>query len=322
MHFLPYVVFITTRLALATVTIFAVATLVFFGMRLLPGNYADIFFVLADDASKAALTEAYGLNKSAFTQYVLWIGRMLEGDFGTSLATGKPVVFEIASRLPLTLELGIIALIFVLFLGMPLGIVSGAFHRSAGSQVGRYSSTILMSIPNFVLGSLFVYLFSINDLWLRAGSWMTIEAGGVLGNFQHVLLPAFTLSVTGLGMVLATTRSSVMGVMGQDHILAAVSRGLTPGVIFSRHIFRNALIPIITIFAIIAGYLLGGTVLVETVFTLDGVGRLIVNSVTTRDYPVVQTGVIFTAAAFVLTNTIADILYGLIDPRVTVKRDG
>jgi peptide/nickel transport system permease protein len=145
---------------------------------------------------------------------------------------------------------------------------------------------------------------------------------GLSANLSYAILPAFTLSITGLGLILATARSSVLGVMGQDHILAAVSRGLSPRAIFSRHIFRNSLIPVITIFAIVAGYLLGGTVLVETVFSLDGVGRLLVNSILQRDYPVVQTGVLLTASVFVLLNTVADILYSLIDPRVAEKSDG
>ena len=313
--------FIAARLGLAAITIAGVATLVFFGMRLIPGSYADLFFPLASEADRNAIAIEYGLDGSAFEQYILWLGKLFQGDFGTSLVTNKPVIDEIAQRLPLTLELGLLALMIIAFIGFPMGIISGMFHKKWTSQVGRHSSTFLMSIPNFVLGSLFVYAFSVNSLGLKAGGWVPLSEG-LLENLRYAILPAFTLSITGLGLVLATTRGSVLGVIGQDHILAAVSRGLTPGSIFSKHIFRNALIPVITIFAIVAGYLLGGTVLVEAVFSLDGVGRLLVNSITRRDYPVVQIGVILTATAFVLTNTIADILYGIIDPRVTEKHDG
>ena len=320
-HLFSYLLFIAARLGLAAITIFGVATLVFFGMRLIPGSYADLFYPLASEEERALISAEYGLDGSAFEQYVLWLGRMIEGDFGTSLVTNNLVIDEIVQRLPLTLELGALALLMIAFIGFPLGIVSGMFHQNRSSQVGRHSSTLLMSIPNFVLGSLLVYLFSVNAWGLKAGGWSPISEG-LLENLRYAILPAFTLSITGLGLVLATARSSVLGVMGQDHILAAVSRGLTPKKIFSRHIFRNALIPVITIFAIVAGYLLGGTVLVEIVFSLDGVGRLLVNSITRRDYPVVQTGVILTATVFVLTNTIADILYGIIDPRVAEQADG
>ena len=314
-HLIAYLFFIATKLGLAALTIFGVATLVFFGMRLIPGSYADLFFPLATEEERAEISAEYGLDGSAFEQFVIWIGKLFQGDFGTSLITNKPVIDEILARLPLTLELGGLALLIIAFIGFPLGIISGLFHRNWTSQIGRHGSTLLMSIPNFVLGTVFVYLFSVYSLGLKAGGWQPLSEG-LWANLQYAILPAFTLSITGLGLVLATARSSVLGVMGQDHILAAVSRGLTPKNIFSRHIFRNSLIPVITIFAIVAGYLLGGTVLVETVFSLDGVGRLLVNSITRRDYPVVQVGVILTATAFVLTNTIADILYGVIDPRV------
>lgn len=320
-HVGAYLIFVAARLGLAAITIFGVATLVFFGMRLIPGDYADLFFPLASEADRTAIAAQYGLDKSAIEQFILWLGRMLEGDFGTSLVTKKPVIDEIFQRLPLSLELGLLALLIIAFIGFPLGIVSGMFNRSAASQVGRHTSTFLMSIPNFVLGSVFVYFFSVYAWGLKAGGWVPWSEGA-WPHLKHAILPAITLSITGLGLVLATARSSTMGVMGQDHILAAVSRGLTPRNIFSRHIFRNALIPVITIFAIVAGYLLAGTVLVEAVFSLDGIGRMLVNAINRRDYPLVQTGVILTAAFFVLTNTIADILYGIIDPRVAEKKDG
>ena len=263
----------------------------------------------------------YGLDKSAFQQYLIWLGKMLQGDFGTSLVTKKPVIDEIVARLPLTLELGGLALLIIALVGFPLGIISGMFNTSKVSQTGRHFSTILMSVPNFVLGALLVYVFSVYDLGLNAGGWVPISES-LTENLRYAILPAFTLSITGIGLVLATTRSSTMQVMGQDHILAAVSRGLQPRHIYGRHIYRNTLIPIITIFAIFTGYLLGGTVLIEAVYSLDGVGRLLVNSINRRDYPIVQTGVILTATVFVLTNTIADLLYGIIDPRVAEKKDG
>ena len=320
-HMFSYLTFVAARLGLAAITIFGVATLVFFGMRLIPGNYADLFFPLASEADRIEIAAEYGLDKSAFEQYIIWLGKMLQGDFGTSLVTKKPVIDEIVARLPLTLELGGLALLIIAFVGFPLGIISGMFNASKISQSGRHLSTILMSIPNFVLGALIVYVFSVYDLGLNAGGWVPISES-LTENLRYAILPAFTLSITGIGLVLATTRSSTMQVMGQDHILAAVSRGLQPRNIYSRHIFRNTLIPVITIFAIFTGYLLGGTVLIEAVYSLDGVGRLLVNSITRRDYPIVQTGVILTATVFVLTNTVADLLYGVIDPRVAEKKEG
>lgn len=310
--------FIAARFVRAALTIFAVATLVFFGMQAIEGSYADLMFPMASPEQKIALAAKYGFDRSPLVQYFAWLKALLQGDFGISLTTQKPVLDELLHRVPLTLELGGIALALIALVGLPLGILAGLFHRSGLSQTGRIGATFLMSVPDFVLGSVCVWLFSAYSLGLKAGGWVPIS-DGIGANLQSALLPAAVLAMTGLGLILATARSGVMGVMGQDHILAAVSRGLTPGTILRRHILRNTLIPVLTLFAIIAGYLLGGAVLVETVFTLDGVGRLLANAISQRDYPVVQAGVILTAAVFVILNMLADLLYAVIDPRIGGK---
>lgn len=316
-----YALFVATRLAGATLTVLGVAALVFFGMRMIPGSYEDIFFILSTPEEKAAIAAQYGLDRPVWEQFALWLGHMAEGDFGTSIVTRRPVAAELLARLPLTFELGLLALLVIALVGLPAGVLAGLRHRSRASQLGRHGSTFLMSVPDFVLGSLAVYLFSAYALGLRAGGWVPLSEG-LLENLRHALLPALTLATTGLGLTVATARASTLGVMSQDHVLAAVSRGLSEGAIFRRHILRNALIPLVTIFAIIAGYLLGGAVLVETIYNLDGVGRLIVDAIASRDYPVVQTGVLLTAGVFVLMNTLADLVYGLIDPRVAERRHG
>lgn len=306
---------VAVRLALAALTIWAVATLVFFGMQLIEGSYIDVFFPLATPEQKAQLTAEYGLDGSAVQQYIGWLRAMADGNFGTSLVTKEPVLNELVRRLPLTLELGVLALIITAFVGFPLGVLAGLKDKSVLSQSGRVGATLMMSIPDFVMGSFCVWLFSAYALGLKAGGWSPISEG-LIENLRYALLPAIVLSLTGLGLILATARSGVLQVRGQDHVLAAVSRGLTPGTILKRDILRNTLIPVLTLFAIIAGYLLGGAVLVETVFNLDGVGRLLAKSIGQRDYPVVQIGVILIAAVFVLLNAIADLLYAVIDPRI------
>lgn len=306
---------VAVRLALAAITIWAVATLVFFGMQLIEGNYIDVFFPLATPEQKVQLTAKYGLDGSAVQQYIGWLRAMADGNFGTSLVTKEPVLNELVRRLPLTLELGVLALIIIALVGFPLGVLAGLKDKSVLSQSGRVGATLMMSIPDFVMGSFCVWLFSAYALGLKAGGWSPISEG-LIENLRYALLPAIVLSLTGLGLILATARSGVLQVRGQDHVLAAVSRGLTPGTILKRDILRNTLIPVLTLFAIIAGYLLGGAVLVETVFNLDGVGRLLAKSIGQRDYPVVQIGVILIAAVFVLLNAIADLLYAVIDPRI------
>jgi peptide/nickel transport system permease protein len=306
---------VAVRLALAAATIWAVATLVFFGMQLIEGSYIDVFFPLATPEQKLQLTVEYGLDGSAVQQYLGWLRAMADGNFGTSLVTKQPVLDELVRRLPLTLELGVLALLIIAVVGFPLGVLAGLWDKSALSQSGRVGATLMMSIPDFVMGSFCVWLFSAYALGLKAGGWAPISEGQG-ENLRYALLPAIVLSLTGLGLILATARSGVLQVRGQDHVLAAVSRGLTPGTILRRDILRNTLIPVLTLFAIIAGYLLGGAVLVETVFNLDGVGRLLAKSIGQRDYPVVQIGVILIAAVFVLLNTLADLLYAVIDPRI------
>lgn len=303
------------RISLAILTILAVATLVFFGMHLIEGSYEELFFPLASPEERQILAARYGLDEPLLTQYVVWLGNAVQGDFGMSLATRRPVLDELLRRLPLTLELGLIALAFIVCIGIPCGILAGLFFRSRLSQAGRIGAMLMMSVPDFVLASFCVWLFSSYSLWFRVGGWVPLSEG-LAANLQYGLLPGFVLSLTGLGIVLATTRSSVLQVMAHDHVLAALSRGLGPGATLRRHILRNAVIPILTLFAIVAGYVLGGAVLVETVFNLDGVGRFLVNAIASRDYPVVQAGVIFAASVFVLLNLVTDLLYSLIDPRI------
>ena len=306
---------VAVRLALAAATIWAVATLVFFGMQLIEGSYIDVFFPLATPEQKLQLTAEYGLDGSAIQQYAGWLHAMADGNFGISLVTKEPVLDELLRRVPLTLELAVLALAVIAVIGFPLGVLAGMKDKSALSQSGRAAATLMMSIPDFVMGSFCVWLFSTYALGLKAGGWSPLSEG-LAENLRYALLPAIVLSLTGLGLILATARSGVLQIRGQDHVLAAVSRGLKPGAILRRDILRNTLIPVLTLFAIIAGYLFGGAVLVETVFNLDGVGRLLAKSIGQRDYPVVQAGVILIAAVFVLLNTIADLLYAVIDPRI------
>jgi peptide/nickel transport system permease protein len=316
-----YALYIGTKIALAALTSFGVTTLVFFGMRAIPGSYADLFFPLLSAQERVSIGHQLGLDASPVEQYIRWLLRIAHGDFGISVATGKPVLDEIFTRLPLTVELGGLALLIIIFVGMPFGIMAGMFPTSLVSRSGRLGGTFLMSLPDFVFGSVLLYLFSRSSLWFSAGGWVAPDKG-IVENLRHAVLPALALSTTGLGLILSTTRGSVLTVLGQDHILAAVARGLRPEMIFSRHVLRNALIPIVTLLAIIAGYLLGGAVIVENVFNLNGVGRLLVNSIGNRDYPVVQAGVILTSSIFVLLNTLADIAYGFIDPRVLRRGNG
>lgn len=304
--------------AMAAATILAVATLVFFGMQMIEGTYEELFFPLASPEQRAEIAAARGLDGSQWDRYVAWLSHAVRGDFGTSLVTGRPVIDELAARLPLTLQLGLIAIGFILLIALPLGLLAGVFFRSRLSQTGRLGGMALMSLPDFVLGSFVLWFFSRQDLWLRAGGWQPLSEG-LLPNLQHALLPGFVLAATGIGIVLATTRSAAMQTLAQDHVLAAVSRGVPSGRLVRRHVVRNAMVPVMTMGGIVAGYLLGGAVIVETVFTLDGVGRFIVSSIAARDYPVVQAGVIFVAGVFVIINLIIDLMYALVDPRIGAR---
>jgi peptide/nickel transport system permease protein len=308
------------RLLSALVVLLGASILIFAAVRSLPGDFAQIVLgPLSDEAQRAELRETFGFDRSLPEQYLLWLGNAARGDFGVSLASQQPVVDELLSRLPVTALLAAMAMLLTIAIGIPLGVYAGT-HASTGrgGVATRIVSTIGISFPEFVLGCLVVFLFSRFSLGLSVGTFVspTADFGGGL---VSLLLPAIVLSIFCVAATARTTRDAVMNVLVEPHIAASVARGERKWFIVRHHVLRNALIPVLTLTATITAALLGGTIIVERVFNVPGIGSYLVLALDRRDYPVIQTTVLLATAVFVLSSLIIDVLTGIIDPRVSVE---
>ncbi len=309
--------YLLPRLAAMIVTLLGVSVLVFLSLRLIPGGYADILLgPFVTPAAREAISQRYGLDQPLALQYLRWLLALLQGDFGVSMVTRQPVIDEFIRRAPVTLELALIALGLALSVGLPLGVWSGIRQGGRrGVDMARLVGALGASVPDFVLGSVLIFVFSVWSLWFRVGGYVPFGVDPV-GNLQTMLLPGMTLALFGIALVLRTTRDAVLRVMTEGYITAAVARGEHPRDIVRRHILRNAAIPVVTVVTTYFGFLLGGAVVVEVLFSVPGFGLYIFNGLLNRDYAIVQAGVLLAAVAFVTINMLADFLYAVIDPRV------
>ncbi|CAX62048.1 MULTISPECIES: ABC transporter permease [Erwinia] len=307
---------ICKRLLLAIPTLFLVSIMVFSLQKLLPG---DPVLAMAgeerDPAVIAQLREQYHLNDPLPTQYLYWLGNALRGDLGTSLRTQEPVTALIASKLPVTLELSLLAMIVALVVGISMGIIAAVRKNSWVDHTTNFVALSGISVPHFWLGILLILLFSVHLQWLPASGYVSLSES-LSQNLKTLLLPALVLG-TGLAATLMRhTRASMIAVLKADYIRTARAKGLLPNKVILKHAFRNALVPVITLTTLLFGELLGGAVLTEQVFTLPGFGKMIVDAVFNRDYAVVQGVVLVVAIGFLLLNLLADVLYVLINPKM------
>ncbi|WP_343553396.1 ABC transporter permease [Pantoea sp.] len=307
---------IVKRLLLAIPTLLLVSIMVFALQKLLPG---DPVLAMAgeerDPAVIAQLRAEYHLDDPIPTQYFSWIGNALTGDLGMSLRTKEPVTSLIASKLPVTLELSLLAMIIALVIGISMGIIAAVRKDSWVDHTTNFVALSGISVPHFWLGILLILLFSVHLQWLPASGFVPISED-VAQNLKTLLLPALVLG-TGLAATLMRhTRASMISVLKADYIRTARAKGLLSGKVVLKHAFRNALMPIVTLTTLLFGELLGGAVLTEQVFTLPGFGKMIVDAVFNRDYAVVQGVVLVVAIGFLLLNLLADVLYLLINPKM------
>ncbi|MFH8132686.1 ABC transporter permease [Pantoea osteomyelitidis] len=307
---------ILKRLLLAIPTLLLVSIMVFALQKLLPG---DPVLAMAgeerDPAVIAQLRDEYHLNDPLPSQYFYWIGNALQGDLGISLRTKEPVTTLIASKLPVTLELSLLAMIIALVIGISMGILAAVRKGSWVDHGSNFIALSGISVPHFWLGILLILLFSVHLQWLPASGYVPLSES-VAQNFKTLLLPALVLG-TGLAATLMRhTRASMIAVLKADYIRTARAKGLLPNKVVLKHAFRNALVPVITLTTLLFGELLGGAVLTEQVFTLPGFGKMIVDAVFNRDYAVVQGVVLVVAIGFLLLNLLADVLYVLINPKM------
>lgn len=303
--------FVLKRLLQAVPTVLGVVILIFFFVRALPGDPARLYAGVDSDITVVeAVREQFGLDKSMPEQFVRFVGQLAQGNLGESFRANMPVGRLIVRHLQPTLILGAIAGVVAAILGVGLGIVA-ALRRNSPIDLGITSLSILgISTPSFFLGILLIYLFAVN--WRVLPVAGSVTPGGLV-------LPAVTLAAGGLGTIARFARSSVLETFGNDFIRTARAKGLAPRVVITKHALRNALIPVLTIVGLQFGFLLSGTVIVETVFNFPGLGWLLIQSIDARDYPVIQGLMLVFALQFVLINLLVDLLYAAVDPRITYE---
>ncbi|MCX7750190.1 MAG: ABC transporter permease [Candidatus Bipolaricaulota bacterium] len=296
------------RLLLAVPTLFGVTLLVFAILRMLPGDPAQAMAgVHATQEYVAQVRRQLGLDQPIHIQYVRFMAGLLRGDLGTSIRTGLPVSREVWTRLIPTLELTLVSLVLATFFGIAVGVVSAVKPYSIFDYASMTAALVGLSAPVFWLGLMLMLLFAVQLRWLPAAG---------RGGLAYLVLPSVTLAASSVALIARFTRSTMLEVMRQDYVNTARAKGLPQRAVILRHALRNALIPIVTIIGLRFGALLSGAVLTETVFAWPGVGRLMVDSISARDYPVVQGAVLVIALAFVVINLAVDLLYGLVNPRI------
>jgi len=297
--------------------------LVFTVVRLAPGDPATAQFgPRASDARYADAVRLYreqlGLSKPIYIQYLLWLKQVARGNFGDSIRSNQPVLFVIAQKLPATLELAFAGILFGLVLGIPLAIVAALRRGSIFDTIATVLSVIGLAIPGFWLGMLLLYVFALTLHVLPASGFtpLTQDPGR---NLRQLIMPMITLGVYELALVTRFLRAEMIEVMGNDYIRSARAKGLAERTVIVRHALKNAMIPLVTVIALEVGYLLGGVVVVEQVFGWSGIGWLVFQAISNRDYPIIQGVVVMIAVGYSFANLFADILYAWLDPRISYQ---
>ncbi len=309
-------VYIGKRLLVAIPTLLIISIFVFSLQKLLPG---DPVLAMAgeerDPATIEFLREKYRLNDPVPLQYINWLGGVVTGDFGISLRTNQPVLELIGQKLPVTIQLAVMAMFFAMVIGIPIGILAAVKKNTWIDYTANIVALSGLSIPNFWLGMMLILLVSVKLGWLPASGYESIFVDPVR-SIETMIMPAFVLGNALAATLMRHTRSAMVAVLSSDYIRTARAKGLSPREIILSHSFRNALLPVITLLALLFGELLAGAVLTEQIFTIPGFGKMTVDAVFTRDYAVVQGIVLCTAVGFILMNLLADIAYVLLNPRL------
>ena len=300
--------------------LFVVSLMTFVIMWLVPGDVsAEIGGTDATPEQIQQIREQLGIDRPLLERAVAWYGNLLRGDLGYSYLLNRSVVDAVLERLPVTLSLAGLALVLATIMGTLLGILAAVRHNSWVDQGSMVAALIGLSIPDFWFGLVLIILFGVTLGWLPTGGFVPITED-FFGWARYMTLPALTLAFTQMGVIARMTRSSMLDVLDQDFVRTARAKGMRGRTVVFKHALRNALVPIVTVVGVTAGVLLSGAVVIESVFSLPGVGRLIVGSIQRRDFPVIQGGLLVTASVFVFVNIVVDMLYGWLDPRVRDER--
>jgi peptide/nickel transport system permease protein len=331
--------FVVRRLLLLVPILLGLSILVFIWIRALPGGPAQALLgERATEESVKQIERQYGLDKPIHVQYWSYLKTTAQGDLGTSVTTRRPVTDELKQRFPATIELTLSAMLFSLALGIPLGFLAAKRYGTSFDHASLVLSLLGVSIPVFFLAILLKYVFAVKlgllptvgrisaltDLnhptnFYLLDALLAGDLNAFWDVFKHLLLPAVALGSIPLAIIARITRAAVLDVQNEDYVRTARAKGLTPRAVDERHIFRNALLPIVTIIGLQAGLLLSGAVLTETVFAFPGMGTWLVDAIRARNFPVLQGGILFVSLVFVLVNLLVDVTYALINPRIRVS---
>jgi peptide/nickel transport system permease protein len=311
--------FALTRILMALPTLLIVAVSVFVLIRLIPGDPAQLMLGdLADPASLADLRARLGLDRSLPVQFAIWFGNLLQGDLGQSISSQQAVLPLIVQRFWISAQVVLVAVLFACLVAVPAGVIA-AWRQNSTLDLGLVGlATLLLSIPTFWLGLLLLLFFGLKLEWLPVVGYVSIGEDATRG-ILYLVMPILTLFLHEIGVILRMARASTLEVLRLDYITHARAKGLSEGAVLWRHAFKNAFGPTWTLIGLVLGNLLGGIAVVETVFTIPGLGRLLVDSIFARDYPVIQGCLLFVAFTYVVVNLVIDLCYPIFDPRVTAE---
>ncbi len=330
---------IIRRILLLFPTLLGISIIIFLMMHITPGDPAELLLgERATETALEALREHLGLNEPLHVQYGMFLKRLMKGDLGETIWTRQKVWVEVKQRFPATIELSIAAMLISSFFGVILGIISATKQYSLFDYLSMLGALVGVSMPIFWLGLVLMLIFSLNLGWFPMSGRLSVGIDiDPITNFYildalltknwpafkdaiwHLTLPAFTLSTIPMAIVARMTRSSMLEVLRQDYIKTAKAKGLSPGIVIMKHALRNALIPVITVIGLMFGILMAGAILTETIFAWPGVGKWLYDAVLQRDYMVIQGGTLFVAAIFVIINLVVDVLYAVINPKISVQ---
>ena len=328
--------FVVRRLLLLVPILVGLSILVFLWIRVLPGGPAQALLGERGTAEQEAQIERqYGLDEPIHVQYVKYVQTVVRGDLGDSIATRRPVTEELKQRFPATIELALAAMLFSIVFGIPLGFFAAKKHGSPFDHASLVLSLLGISIPIFFLAIILKYIFAVQLGWLPTVGRISVlidlehptnfyvldaiiagDPEALWDVLKHLVLPAIALGSIPLAVIARITRAAVLDVQNEDYVRTARAKGVSPRRVDSRHVLRNAMLPIATIIGLQTGLLLSGAVLTETVFAWPGIGTWLVNAIRVRDFPVLQGGILFVSIVFVLVNLVVDVMYAVINPRI------
>lgn len=309
--------YLAKQLVASLFVLFLVMTATFFLVKLAPGTLSILADPTMDPGVVASVERRFGLDRPPVEQYLRWVSRMAQGDLGVSLVYGRPVIDMISERLPATLLLGLAALLVTVVLGMPAGIVAARWPNSILDQALSFLAIVGLATPNFWLGILAIILFSVTLGWLPGSGMQTIgQPFSLLDRASYLVLPTIVLATSTTAEIMRYTRSSWLETMSQDYVRTARSKGLAEGRVHLKHVLKNALIPVLTILGLALPRLVGGSAIVESLFSWPGIGSMAVNAAVSRDATVILGTTFFVSAGVILSNLVIDVLYGVVDPRI------